>query len=269
MADPSPTSTPSTFFSFLRCLRYHQTPITTFRSSLSERIVNPRGHRILEDCYTAALPSDTLVRSASPLGNTTSKPLFQFGDEELLARFTRGFFGGRIFTPERLILGTGAIKALSVQLEGLKDSAGKAEVIDAISVQKPSDIPQDRLLPLKSKLYGAFQVIDFHILPTSTPIADSNSPKAPYSYIDIGFGSGRFGGCHRFSVHHQQDLRPSSDASLKKDGQTITFSLAQFTCNPIDRDDSRAAIKYLNWFHQVYAKLLFADALRGIVGHYG
>lgn len=127
MTSTSSPSTPSlTFLSLLQCQQYHSKPLTSFRSTRSKRIVNLHGHRIIEDCYTARWPSSTSILSAVAAAGVgpnsairTSKPVSQFSDEELLARFTRGFFGGRVFVPERILLvNAGVAKRFGARFEG-------------------------------------------------------------------------------------------------------------------------------------------------------
>lgn len=60
-------------------------------ASRSFRIVNPRSHRGLRD-------TRTIILSKREIG--------ELGDEEILARFVRGYFGGWVFRPE---LGLGRV----------------------------------------------------------------------------------------------------------------------------------------------------------------
>lgn len=148
-----------------------------------------------------------------------------------------------------------------------------------VDVQSPYDIPNDKLLPVNSKIYGAFQVLDSQLLRASNTRDQSTvnltktgtEPEvADYSYIDVCFGTGSFGGCHRFSIHrhYQSQHQQPFQSRAAKDGEAVTLSLAHFTCNPVDGKDDLAKVRYLNRFHQLYARLLFADALRGVLGHY-
>jgi hypothetical protein len=59
-------------------------------SSYSLRIVNPKNHAIFSD-------SRSITLSKKEVGSLT--------DEEILARFVRGFFEGWVFTPERWLIG--------------------------------------------------------------------------------------------------------------------------------------------------------------------
>lgn len=102
-------------------------------------------------------------------------------------------------------------------------------------------IPSSKLLPLGSRLFGSFKLIDKHI---------SKAPGLDPSYVDYGFGSdqSRFAGCHRVQVTRS----PQTEISLQ-----------QFICNPTKNTPSVRG--YLEKFHFVYAKLLFADGVRSVL----
>lgn len=104
------------FFSRSRQIIYSPQPLTSFHESRSEALINPRGYAIVEDCLIARVKADTLVQSTLFPGKNL--PLGQLSDEELLARFTRGFFGGIIFAAERFILTSGGWKLMAVQIKG-------------------------------------------------------------------------------------------------------------------------------------------------------
>lgn len=55
--------------------------------SLAFKLLNPKAFPTEQDTFSISIPKRQLVAGIS--------------DEEILARFTRGFFGGWIFTPER------------------------------------------------------------------------------------------------------------------------------------------------------------------------
>jgi hypothetical protein len=63
---------------------------TAALSSSIHKTVNPRKHIIVADSRSIRL-------SRKDIGNLS--------DEEILARFLKGFFGGWIFTPERYLIG--------------------------------------------------------------------------------------------------------------------------------------------------------------------
>lgn len=104
------------FFSRYRRIIYSPQPLTSFHETRSEALINPHGHTIVEDCLIARVKDDTLVQSTLFPGRKL--PLGQLSEEELLARFTRGFFGGIIFAAERFILASGGWKLIAVQIKG-------------------------------------------------------------------------------------------------------------------------------------------------------
>lgn len=104
------------FFSRSRRIIYSPQPLTSFHATRSEALINPHGHSIVEDCLIARVKGDTLVQGSSSPG--AKIPLYQLSDEELLARFTRGLFGGIVFAAERFILASGGWRLMAVQIKG-------------------------------------------------------------------------------------------------------------------------------------------------------
>lgn len=64
-------------------------------SSRSLSIVNPRNHTLLIDSRSITFSKSDIVLSRKDA---------KIGDEEILARFVKGFFGGWSFVPERTLL---------------------------------------------------------------------------------------------------------------------------------------------------------------------
>lgn len=75
--------------SYTRSIRSHSELSPTSATSKSLKTVNPRDHPIIAD--TRFLVID-------------KKKVQELSDEEILARFTRGFFDGWIFAPEKHLL---------------------------------------------------------------------------------------------------------------------------------------------------------------------
>ncbi|KAE8381017.1 hypothetical protein BDV26DRAFT_256332 [Aspergillus bertholletiae] len=159
----------------------------------------------------------------------------RLNDEEVLSLFTTGFFGGHIFACERLILAAGGWKLLPAQFSNFEDDPA------AMVIWNHTKIPSTKLLPLGSCFFGSFKLIDKHI---------SKAPGLESSYVDYGFGSDRsgFAGCHRIQVTRS----PQPEIQLQ-----------QFICNPTKNTPSVGG--YLQKFHLVYAKLLFADGIRSVM----
>ncbi|EFE42171.1 hypothetical protein TRV_03085 [Trichophyton verrucosum HKI 0517] len=241
------------FFSRSRRIIYSPQPLTSFHETRSEALINPHGYAIVEDCLIARVKADTLVHSTLFPGKNL--PLGQLSDEELLARFTRGFFGGIIFAAERFIL------ASDTQPANPGLSLPK-------NIWKATEIPKTTLLPLGSILFGAFQVTHSHLVnktrlnPTSEGLTKWKSAEEKFSYIDFGFGNGNFAGCHRLSVHRNDSSKGINSITKCADDRDdmIEFRLSCFHCNP--RGEESRLVTMLSGFHQVYARLLFTDALR-------
>ncbi|KAM5465016.1 hypothetical protein MauCBS54593_006649 [Microsporum audouinii] len=264
------------FLSRSRRITYSPHPLTSFRATQSETWVNPQSHSIIEDCLIARVKGDTFVSSTSLPARKL--PLNQLSDEELLARFTHGFFGGMLFATERFILTSGVWRLMAVQIKGLGQTNPLTLVTEptSLNLQPPKDIwsaaeiPTTTLLPLHSRLFGSFQVTDSRLVgQTQQSLASTITSKMKvhdaqknYSYIDFGFGSGNFAGCHRLSVHRQRsvdDISPGIEGTDPSDS-VIEFRLSHFHCNPTGGKLHNLSI--LESFHQIYAKLLFTDALR-------
>ena len=111
----------------------------------------------------------------------------------------------------------------------------------AMAIWNYTKIPSTKLLPLGSRFFGSFKLIDMHI---------SKASGMEPSYVDYGFGSdrSRFAGCHRVQVTRS----PQPEISLQ-----------QFICNPTK--DTPSVAGYLEKFHFIYAKLLFADGVRSVL----
>ncbi|KAE8356509.1 hypothetical protein BDV28DRAFT_126763 [Aspergillus coremiiformis] len=208
------------FFESLR-QSYTTSPVSSeFLRSSSSGFINPRHHVVTTSCVTQHLSESEIAR---------------LSDEEVLALFTTGFFSGFVFACERSILNMGGWRLLPVQFSNFEDD------LAAITIWDHTKIPSTRLLPLGSRLFGSFKLIDKHL-----SISSGSEP----SYVDYGFGSDRFafGGCHRVQISRS----PQPEIQLQ-----------QFICNP--SKNSPPAMRYLDRFHSVYEKLLFADGIRSVL----
>ncbi|EGD94389.1 hypothetical protein TESG_01908 [Trichophyton tonsurans CBS 112818] len=251
------------FFSRSRRIIYSQQPLTSFHKTRSEALINPHGHTIVEDCLIARVKADTLVQSTLFPGKKL--PLGQLSDEELLARFTRGFFGGIVFAAERFILASGLTQQTPLVSGAQPTNYGLSLPKNIWNV---AEIPLTTLLPLGSILFGAFQVTHSHLVnktklnPTSEGLTKMKTAEEKFSYIDFGFGDGNFAGCHRLSVHRNDSSKGIESVAKSADDHDsmIEFRLSFFHCNP--RGDESRLITMLSGFHQIYARLLFTDALR-------
>ncbi|WZH43346.1 uncharacterized protein QYS62_004350 [Fusarium acuminatum] len=160
-------------------------------------------------------------------------------DEVLLAKFVKGFFGGAVLRPERLTLQMLGIKLVHFS------RAEKTTVLWSLK-----DIPETKLLPDNSVLFGAFQVLDSRI----AEVGDiKHLPKQTESYVDFAFGSDEvgFGGVHRFSVVRSQ--------KEQSEEQTVQIHFQHMTCNPTVNKPLR--MQWMLGFHEMYADYLFRDGV--------
>ncbi|CAK7205366.1 hypothetical protein SEUCBS139899_008136 [Sporothrix eucalyptigena] len=198
-------------------------------------LANPRNHVIGADGVSQTLP-------ASAAAGLT--------DEEILALFSSGFFGGFVFRIESWLLRWVGARFLPARYTGFRPDTG------AVVVCRPSAIPRQRLLPVGSLLFNSF-------LLTDKQVNANGNAKIPCtsSYVDYGFGSdeARFAGCHRFRV-----TRLPASGIKANDGQ-IRIDLEHFRCNPKENIPTWAERVPAEAFHYVYEKALFANGIQALM----
>ncbi|EED12351.1 hypothetical protein TSTA_004030 [Talaromyces stipitatus ATCC 10500] len=199
-----------------------------FLASSSFKFVNPRSHVTNTDKVVQVLPASAIAG---------------LSDENVLALFSTGFFGGFIFGFERFILRIGGYNILPSRYTGFERPS------DAVTIWNKSDIPTTHLLPNGSNLFGSFTMLDKYIA--------TNPSEQDASYVDYGFGSDEsiFAGCHRFQITR---LPTQSGAESQ-----VQMELLHFRCNPQKNKPSIA--EYIERFHYVYAKALFANGIQYVI----
>jgi hypothetical protein len=215
-----------------------------FLASSSFQFVNPRHHVAGTDTVSQVFPESAVAG---------------LSDEEVLALFSRGFFGGFVFAFERTALRLGGWRVLPArytgqQLSRLACSVANITVIgfkddpSASLIWNTSKLSNINLPPMGSCLFGSFKVLDKQI-----PLEPSEQRP---SYVDYGFGSDefQFAGCHRFQVTR---LLRANEKPL------VQLELQGFYCNPQKNQPSGG--KFLEWFHYIYAKLLFANGVQSVL----
>ncbi|RAL60744.1 hypothetical protein DID88_009849 [Monilinia fructigena] len=128
-------------------------------------------------------------------------------DEEILATFTRGFFSGWIFTPERYLIG-------SLRSFGIKFiPCGYSNISSPGPLLELESISSSVLPPKHSHLFAG----NFMVLFAKT---ENNRLENSPSCVEIGYGDDRkqFSGMHSFELIH------------KGDGAIIWYS--SVSCNP-------------------------------------
>jgi len=228
-------------------LPLHITSSKTIPQSLEDSatkkiIVNPDNHDCLDDSREARLVLDRAL-----------------SDEQILAHFVKGFFGGWTFAPERIILRIAQIQL--VQLAALKDMPVSQRV------WYTSEISQDRLAKPGTIYFGAFQVADRLVgdlqkaehqqSKDEGDATQGNSIDTSESYVDFVFGSdkGILRGVHRFSVLHDA-LKAANSRT-----QEVVIRFSHTGCNP--KETKRLVA--LKKFHILYAMLLFREGLAEVL----
>lgn len=215
-----------------------------FLTSRSAELINPRHHTIFSDTVWQDFDAETLAG---------------MNDAKILSLFTSGFFGGFVFGMEGALLGAGVWRILPVHFTSMFPKpypySGQSDTsLDFLQQpQTPelwssSEVPHNHLCDVGTRLFGVFQLLDKHI---------SESSSSGLSYLDYGFGSDNysFAGCHRFSV--------TRHPAASEEQSRIRISLEGFTCNP--RENKSPASDVVKWFHALYARALFANAVQAIM----
>ncbi|KAJ4202372.1 hypothetical protein NW759_015423 [Fusarium solani] len=216
---------------FIRSLREssYSLPVRPeFLASSSAKLVNPRGNILNTDAVTQTF-SASVVTGLS--------------DERVLSLFTSGFFSGFVFGFERFILRIGGYKLLPARYTAFEIPS------DAVTIWNKASVPNTHLLPVGSCFFGSFRLL-------TKNIAAFPSAEEP-SYVDYGFGSDEFifGGCHRFQITRLP--------VAEKEEAQIQIELQHLRCNPQKNQPSLA--EYIERFHYVYAKMLFANGIQALM----
>ncbi|OQE44095.1 hypothetical protein PENCOP_c002G08837 [Penicillium coprophilum] len=174
-------------------------------------VLNPKHYPVDQESYSLRIPAKNL-----PHGIT---------DEEVLARFSKGVFGGWIFTPERW---------MAPFAQYLIDSEVTSSSDPALSghpIWKLESLSRNTLPPLGSTLFGLLTLFDtsactearrISVFPESQDIPRPNFAFAEYAGRTKSLG---LAASHRFEVN--RELKGSEDV-IK-----LTFSHAADTNFPI------------------------------------
>lgn len=233
------------FLRFWSTSRYVYYVERSFLCSTSSALINPRKHNLTGNTVSLSLPSNLFHETK---------------DEELLARFIKGFFGGKILLAERTLLRLGLWRFFPPHFTGMFVGKGKSVLTSPGFVQKPvqekwypSGLSSYELPPVSCVLFGIFMLIEKNV--EADVVGPRENPSS--SYADFAFGSDhyRFTGCHRFQVKRLETMEQDSESMVE-------FSIQSFVCNPLEENTTRSRI--MMRFHSVYASLLFADGMRGV-----
>ncbi|KAH9864456.1 hypothetical protein J1614_010390 [Plenodomus biglobosus] len=168
---------------------------------------------------------------------TTLQVPLTLSHQEILARFTKGFFGGHVFAPERSIL-----RLLHKEILHFR-------AIQSIPVSSyiwaPAQLSTHALPPLHALLFGAFRLVHVQL-------------DGRESHVDFAFGAdeGAIAGVHRFEVFEVE----GEGVKAQTEGyRTVVIRFAHAGCNP--REDKPLEPAVLQTLHLWYAMLLFREGV--------
>ncbi|KIW68691.1 hypothetical protein PV04_04615 [Phialophora macrospora] len=219
----------------------------SYRKFKAYTVVNPRGYAGTHDSRSIVIDFPRAKGAQS--------------DEQILANLIEGFFGGWVLTPERLVLQTLRRKLVSF--------SQLADVEEAESIWTGQGLSRKCPPRIGSVLFGAFQVIDIKTGEDDAGHDDNADPIPREKYVDFGFGSDRssFSGFHRWSLRREDpaddmDGHPETAISASRaqgPPTRLRITLTCFVCNP--SRDKQFEGGLLHTFHQMYARLLFREAV--------
>ncbi|KFY50728.1 hypothetical protein V496_09203 [Pseudogymnoascus sp. VKM F-4515 (FW-2607)] len=147
------------FLSILRSLVFTYPVPQELLTSSTFKLLNPRNHVIVTDQVSIRLPASSISG---------------LSDEAVLALFTRGFFGGKVFAIERLYMKLGGWRIIPRGYTGFESLPTER------TEWNRHNIPTMSFMPVGDILFGAFQLVDSHL---------KSAPSDPLpSYLDFGFG---------------------------------------------------------------------------------
>ena len=232
---------------------------TLATSATVTRLVNPNKHVAATDTRSVLISRSSIPRHADGARLT---------DREVLDKFVKGVFGGRVFAPERIVLRIlGALMGRPfVNYSALSDQQQQAQY-DVLRTRQ--DVRAVRTWEVGMNVAGAFLVVDAS---TATDVhssregemeAGAEADSTSETYIDLIWGADTWfiRGVNRFSVVSHN---PPPDSSRDKEGEEkIELRYACLTCDP--RQDRPIGPSWLMRFHNVYAMLLFRDAVAEVL----
>ncbi|KAJ8127875.1 hypothetical protein O1611_g5762 [Lasiodiplodia mahajangana] len=256
--------------------RHEKEASPTHRDSFATSVVTQNRHRGSQENYSLLIPATRLKNDAS--------------DEEILARFTKGFFTGLAFTPERWLLSAipfpitdilGICAPYNMNIITLKSNTHNHNRSLAINetlairsqnalrrfvvgpeIWDQSSISTRSTPSVASLLFGNFLVLDSSLLTSAqrNQLPDDYilHAKPPHAFVEFAWGGEGLGlvGSHRFEVSRYRISQPAGAEEFVK----VTFST--LSCIP---KTGLAPPNYLMWFHVLYSKFLFSDGIKGVL----
>ncbi|KAK6085102.1 hypothetical protein SCUP515_00920 [Seiridium cupressi] len=216
---------------------YHAT--AGHENSFGLFILNPLRNPNEQETYSLTIPTSRLKKGIT--------------DQEILARFTSGFFGG-IFTPEAWFFRTTGFSKTDTRV-----TKALGELAETPQIWNRSEISRTSTPAFGTLFFGNFLVADCSFVSSSQLEAISAKygefTRPPCTYAEFIFGSenGRLLVSHRFEVRRSEG--PGSEENIQ-----ITFSHVRSTGRPgrLTMPASRTEI----------ARIIFVAAVRDARNRY-
>ncbi|PVH77616.1 hypothetical protein DL98DRAFT_463419 [Cadophora sp. DSE1049] len=233
---------------------YRPLPLTIPRKITTKNTLSPsctakstsRSFSIVNPCNHIAVPDSISI-------NLLKSEIGELTDEEVLARFLKGFFGGWSFLPERTLFG--ALRLVGRSFIPVGFTVGIPT--DSLSLSSPNDLSKTKLPEKYSKLFhGNFMALDVSIRDQGTEaLSNSTSENVTTSFVDIAFGDDRrgFAGLHRLEVSRNEDA--------EQGGVTLCYS--SVSCNPTRNVLPFPGLVFA--FHRWYGMCLFRDGVEMVL----
>ncbi|KAG6354353.1 hypothetical protein INS49_004370 [Diaporthe citri] len=216
-------------------------------TSAAVAILNPQKQDLFQHRITMEIPTTRL------------KP--GLDNNEILARFTQGFFGGWIFSPERwvvLLLTDVPSETPGFDNVNLEESPIR-EVwdLEALSAKAPP--------PSGSLLFGNFLLAE-SVSNATTRRETEQPPAKPGPQGPRDFASAEFvaGGSKTFELisSHRFEVAREHDREEKGGRDLVTVTFSHVSCKSVA---GRPYSTFFRLLHLVYARLLFANGIRAIL----
>ncbi|KAI0906259.1 hypothetical protein F4824DRAFT_445705 [Ustulina deusta] len=234
---------------------YHeQRASPTHRDSVAISVVTPQQHHGIrhhgiQENYSLLIPANRFKSNVS--------------DEEILARFTKGFFSGFAFTPERWLLTT--TRPRLTDIPAIKTALAirsRNSLVVGPDIWDPSSISPKSTPSFGSLLFGNFLTLDSSLLTHAQrdqlPDDYIRHPKPSHAFVEFAWGGERISlvGSHRFEVSRHEVKQAAETEEFVK----ITFS--SVACKP---ETGLGPSIFIQWFHVLYSRLLFSDGIKGVL----
>ncbi|KAI0412148.1 hypothetical protein F5X98DRAFT_355599 [Xylaria grammica] len=232
--------------------RHEQRTSPTHLGSFVSSVVTPGPHHGIKENYSLTIPARRFKNDLS--------------DEEILARFTKGFFSGLAFTPERWLLS--AIPFSITDIPAIKKTLGSRSqnavpgLVVGPDIWDPSSISPQSTPSVASLLFGNFLVLDSSLLTIAQrkqlPDDYALHTRPPHAFVELAWGGEGLGlvGSHRFEVS-RHEVKQAAEAE-----EFVKITLSTIGCIP---KTGLAPPNYLQWFHVLYSRFLFSDGIRGVL----